>query len=229
MFVFTVQDEFQILVNGIALGLTEPKKIHFRRKMQMSAKPMSDDELIFNLEEEHVTDLSNSQTSSTQAVSSSSHVRNQYLKETGSLKLKSRSPSRPLFRSLRLDKQVLTVPTIAKRVISLHFTHFVHSHRTLDSYEICVFSFLFLFFIQIIFLLRFFFAIANGIYLLQASLRERYGVDITPLTYIPSGRIDKYLGNLNFFFIRESTSIRENGGISGFVHYFITEVRMSTF
>lgn len=55
-------------------------------------------------------------------------------------------------------------------------------------------------------------------------MRERYGVDITPLTYIPGGRIDKYLGNLNFFFIRESTSIRENGGISGFVHNFITEV-----
>lgn len=58
----------------------------------------------------------------------------------------------------------------------------------------------------------------------QAPLRERYGVDITPLSYIPGGRIDKYLGNLNFFFIRESTSIRENGGISGFVHNFITEV-----
>ncbi|XP_031621264.1 C2 domain-containing protein 5 isoform X3 [Contarinia nasturtii] len=117
-------DEFQILVNGIALGLSEPKKLHFRRKMQTSAKPMTDDELIFNLEEEHVTDLSNNQSFSTQA----------------------------------------------------------------------------------------------------ASLRERYGVDITPLTYIPGGRIDKYLGNLNFFFIRESTSIRENGGISGFVHNFITEL-----
>lgn len=54
---------------------------------------------------------------------------------------------------------------------------------------------------------------------------KRYGVDITPLTYVPGGRVDKYLGNLNFFFIRESTSIRENGGISGFVHSFITEVR----
>lgn len=41
---------------------------------------------------------------------------------------------------------------------------------------------------------------------------------------MPNGRIDKYLGNLKFFFIRESTSIRENGGISGFVHSFITEV-----
>jgi len=49
-------------------------------------------------------------------------------------------------------------------------------------------------------------------------------VDLTPLSFIPGGRIDKYLGNLNFFFIRESTSIRENGGISGFVHGFITEL-----
>lgn len=63
----------------------------------------------------------------------------------------------------------------------------------------------------------------------QAPLRERYGVDITPLSYIPGGRIDKYLGYLNFFFIRESTSIRENGGISGFVHNFITEVLLQCF
>lgn len=58
----------------------------------------------------------------------------------------------------------------------------------------------------------------------QSPLRDRYGVDLTPLSFIPGGRIDKYLGNLNFFFIRESTSIRENGGISGFVHSFITEL-----
>ncbi|XP_011290288.1 C2 domain-containing protein 5 isoform X2 [Musca domestica] len=53
---------------------------------------------------------------------------------------------------------------------------------------------------------------------------DRNGVDITPMTFIPGGKIEKYLGNLNFFFIRESTSIRENGGISGFVHGFITEL-----
>lgn len=54
-------------------------------------------------------------------------------------------------------------------------------------------------------------------------------MDITPLSFIPGGKIEKYLGNLNFFFIRESTSIRENGGISGFVHGFITEVRKGMF
>lgn len=85
--------------------------------------------------------------------------------------------------------------------------------------------FLFLFFLSSK-IMSFFRYFANGFLFIfsQASLRERYGVDITPLTYIPGGRIDKYLGNLNFFFIRESTSIRENGGISGFVHNFITEV-----
>lgn len=41
---------------------------------------------------------------------------------------------------------------------------------------------------------------------------------------MPRGKIDKYLGNLNFFFIRENTAIRENGGISAFVHGFLTEV-----
>ncbi|XP_018573148.1 C2 domain-containing protein 5 isoform X2 [Anoplophora glabripennis] len=54
--------------------------------------------------------------------------------------------------------------------------------------------------------------------------RERHGVDITPLSYVPGGVIERYLGNLNFFFIRETTSIREEGGLSGFIHSFVTEV-----
>lgn len=29
------------------------------------------------------------------------------------------------------------------------------------------------------------------------------------MTYIPGAKIERYLGNLNFFFIRESTCIRE--------------------
>lgn len=58
----------------------------------------------------------------------------------------------------------------------------------------------------------------------QIPLKDGYGVDITTLSYIPGGKIEKYLGNLNFFFIRECTSIRESGGICGFVHSFISEV-----
>nr|XP_023029315.1 C2 domain-containing protein 5 isoform X2 [Leptinotarsa decemlineata] len=54
--------------------------------------------------------------------------------------------------------------------------------------------------------------------------REIHGVDITPLSYVPGATIDNYLGNLNFFFIRETTSIREEGGLSGFLHSFVTEV-----
>lgn len=61
----------------------------------------------------------------------------------------------------------------------------------------------------------------------QVAIRERFGVDITPLGYVPGGKIEKYLGNLNYFFIRECTSVKENGGISGFVHSFITEVMFS--
>lgn len=44
---------------------------------------------------------------------------------------------------------------------------------------------------------------------LQAAPKDRYGVDVTPMTYIPGAKIERYLGNLNFFFIRESTCIRE--------------------
>ncbi|XP_018327018.1 C2 domain-containing protein 5 isoform X4 [Agrilus planipennis] len=58
----------------------------------------------------------------------------------------------------------------------------------------------------------------------QKVIKGKHGVDITPLSYVPGGKIDKYLGNLNFFFIRETTSIREEGGLSGFIHSFATEV-----
>ncbi|CAH1785770.1 unnamed protein product [Owenia fusiformis] len=50
------------------------------------------------------------------------------------------------------------------------------------------------------------------------------GIDLTPLPFIPGAHIEHYLGNINFFIIRESTSIRESGGLSGFVQSFITEV-----
>ena len=43
----------------------------------------------------------------------------------------------------------------------------------------------------------------------QLCLGEHNGVDITPLSYIPGKRIEQYLGDLDFFFIRESSSIRE--------------------
>uniref|UniRef100_A0A2M4AC52 Putative ca2+-dependent phospholipid-binding protein n=1 Tax=Anopheles triannulatus TaxID=58253 RepID=A0A2M4AC52_9DIPT len=58
----------------------------------------------------------------------------------------------------------------------------------------------------------------------KMALKDGYGVDITPMSCVPGGKVEKYLGNLNFFFIRECTSIRETGGISGFVHSFISEV-----
>jgi len=52
----------------------------------------------------------------------------------------------------------------------------------------------------------------------------KFGVNVTTMPYIPGARIDNHLGNLNFFFIRESTSIREIGGLSSFVQSFMCEV-----
>ncbi|XP_036376322.1 C2 domain-containing protein 5 isoform X9 [Megalops cyprinoides] len=49
-------------------------------------------------------------------------------------------------------------------------------------------------------------------------------VKMTPLSFIPGTRIIKYLGIINMFFIRETTSLREEGGVSGFLHAFIAEV-----
>uniref|UniRef100_A0A803XN73 C2 calcium dependent domain containing 5 n=1 Tax=Meleagris gallopavo TaxID=9103 RepID=A0A803XN73_MELGA len=49
-------------------------------------------------------------------------------------------------------------------------------------------------------------------------------VKMTPLSFIPRAKITKYLGIINMFFIRETTSLREEGGVSGFLHAFIAEV-----
>lgn len=40
-------------------------------------------------------------------------------------------------------------------------------------------------------------------------------MDLTSLDHVPGGKTEKYLGNLDFFFIRESTGIREVGGEPG--------------
>jgi len=55
-------------------------------------------------------------------------------------------------------------------------------------------------------------------------LKGRYGVDITPLSYLPGGRIERYQGNLNFFFIRESTSIREVSFVESIVMIILENV-----
>ncbi|XP_069484553.1 C2 domain-containing protein 5 isoform X2 [Ambystoma mexicanum] len=49
-------------------------------------------------------------------------------------------------------------------------------------------------------------------------------VKMTPLSFLPGAKITKYLGIINMFFIRETTSLREEGGVSGFLHAFICEV-----
>ncbi len=47
---------------------------------------------------------------------------------------------------------------------------------------------------------------------------------LSPLSFIPGAKIEKYLGNLNFFLIRETSSLREVGGPSNFVQSFISEI-----
>lgn len=106
-----VQDEFQIVVNGIALGLVEPHKMKLKRKLN-AGRSLTDDDLIFNLEEEqHSGDLA--QNHGRHAVSS---VHTHSIRETGSLKCKSKSsttaaataPARPKFSSLRLERHAPT-------------------------------------------------------------------------------------------------------------------------
>lgn len=87
------QDEIQILVIGMALGLGEPSKLtKYKRKIAgaeqtKESRKIAEDELIFSLEEEHVSDLSQTQ-------SLTFPTNPQQLTQTGSLKLKNKSPTR---------------------------------------------------------------------------------------------------------------------------------------
>ncbi|XP_002740068.2 C2 domain-containing protein 5-like [Saccoglossus kowalevskii] len=62
-------------------------------------------------------------------------------------------------------------------------------------------------------------------YKLQKERVYRPAVEITPLCFVPGATFDKYLGNINLYYIRESTSVREVGGVSGFMHSFVSEVQ----
>lgn len=111
----------------MALGLGEPSKLtKYKRKIAAplqtkESRKQADDELIFSLEEEHVSDLSQTQSltfpvSGTGVggggggggVSSVSNVGHQF-SQTGSLKLKNRSPNRlgaTRYNSVRLSRHV---------------------------------------------------------------------------------------------------------------------------
>jgi hypothetical protein len=54
--------------------------------------------------------------------------------------------------------------------------------------------------------------------------KNSHNCEVTTLNYIPNTIIERYLGYINLFLIRESTSIKESGGLNGFVNYFISEM-----
>jgi len=57
----------------------------------------------------------------------------------------------------------------------------------------------------------------------HASL-PHIGVNLTPTPYLPGARIEHHHGNLNLFYIRETSGLREAGGLNSFVQRFLCEV-----
>ena len=60
--------------------------------------------------------------------------------------------------------------------------------------------------------------------MLAKLVHHRTNIDITSLSFIPNAKEYQYLGALSFSFIRETNSVRENGGLNGFVHCFLMEI-----
>lgn len=192
----SLQDEIQLLVTGMALGLCAPVSKLLKGKPSKENEYDTDEELMFRLEEESLNELNNHGPSKIHNADLSMTGRGasfndgpgekflmrHHLPQSGSLKLGSAGRPHRIVGSNAGHVSASIIYVIERETYSKRF------------------------------LTR------------KVQVRERYGVEMTPLSYVPGGSIRKYLGNLNFFFIRESTSIRESGGVSGFVHSFITEV-----
>lgn len=129
----------------------EPQKIKMKRKINSNVRSMADDDLIFNLDEEHTSDLTQSHSSPMQAVSSHS------IRESGSLKFKNKSAlassSRPKFSSLRLEKHIHTNDVSRRKSDKSFFpnqhilltSHFILSMRPLKKTSLFFFVFRLLF------------------------------------------------------------------------------------
>jgi hypothetical protein len=48
-------------------------------------------------------------------------------------------------------------------------------------------------------------------------------IELTTLSYVPNAYIERYLGHINLFLIRETTSIKDYNGINGFMNCFLLE------
>ena len=62
--------------------------------------------------------------------------------------------------------------------------------------------------------LRFRYFNTTSTFQVEPSWTSSKATVLTPLAYVPGATIDRYLGNLNFFLIRETSSLREIGGLS---------------
>ena len=51
----------------------------------------------------------------------------------------------------------------------------------------------------------------------QTASQEGHAINLTPLSNIPGAKIKRYLGNVSFFLIRETSNLREVGGLNSFI------------
>ncbi|KAJ7387855.1 hypothetical protein OS493_001202 [Desmophyllum pertusum] len=59
----------------------------------------------------------------------------------------------------------------------------------------------------------------------RTKVPYRPAVEVTSMSYLPNAQIECYLGNINLFLIRESHTIRENGGLNVFMQAFVAEAQ----
>lgn len=59
----------------------------------------------------------------------------------------------------------------------------------------------------------------------KVKVPYRPAVEVTSMSYLPNTQIEQYLGNINLFLIRESHTVRENGGLNVFMQAFVAEAQ----
>jgi len=58
---------------------------------------------------------------------------------------------------------------------------------------------------------------------LESTVSHPRQVELSPMSFISGASIIRFVGRVNVHFIKESFTIREQGGLGGFTHLFLNE------
>eukprot|EP01113_Clastostelium_recurvatum_P019072 TRINITY_DN2249_c0_g1_i2.p1 TRINITY_DN2249_c0_g1~~TRINITY_DN2249_c0_g1_i2.p1 ORF type:complete len:1532 (+),score=404.05 TRINITY_DN2249_c0_g1_i2:123-4718(+) len=65
--------------------------------------------------------------------------------------------------------------------------------------------------------------VAEAAALLTSLPGDHVMVELTPLSFLPNMKMERYVGRVNIHFIKETFTVKDGGGLGNFTHVFLTE------